>query len=281
MKQPLQKLVRVRVDFSGDSEQDVFTGHGYTEDLTTNGCQIETSTMVPPGRYVTLRVYRPKAAEPIQVELACVRWGDGRKLGVEFIRANGSSRNGVGRLVSSPDSDPVHEQPADTGEKPTSLTILLVDDNPDARALYSKVLTDAGHRVLEASSSIEAMQLCLNSIAIDLVIVDVILTVPELRPPAKTALFCRVNGPQLIQDMLAVRKQVRALIISALDAKRLKNYGVVLGAIPFLQKPFVKKQLLNSIATVGTLSPLVWTAPSPNSECEQQINLSDCYGAGS
>lgn len=266
MKRQPRKLVRVRVDFSSDSEEEAFTGHGYTEELNTTGCQIETSTMLPPGRYLTVRLYRPNAAAPIQVELARVRWANGRKFGVEFIRMNRASQSGLQQLAPSPEGDPVQDPLAHTVSATPSLTILLVDDDPDARLLYRKVLTNAGHRVLEASGSLEAMQLCLDHVTIDVAIVDVVLTVPDLQLLAKTARFRRVNGPQLIQDMVAVRKQLRALIISALDPTQLKNYGVVLGTIPFLQKPFSKEQLLNSIATVGTLPPLVWTAPAPSSD---------------
>lgn len=271
MKRKVRKLVRVRVDFSSDSEEEAFTGHGYTEELNTTGCQIETSTVLPPGRYLTLRFYRPNATEPIQVELARVRWTEGRKFGVEFIRANRASQSDLHQLVSTPD-DSVDESVANRGSTP-SLTILLVDDDPDARVLYSKVLTNAGHRVLQASGSVEAMQLCLDHVTIDLAIVDVVLAVPELQLLAKTARFRRVNGPQLILDMVAVRKQLRALIISALDAPQLKDYGVVTGTLPFLQKPFSKAQLLNSIATVGTLPPLVWTAPAPISDLLDQLSM--------
>lgn len=271
MKRTPRKLLRVRVDFSTSSEEETFTGHGYTEELNTTGCQIETSTVLPPGRYLTLRFYRPNVAEPIQVELARVRWVKGRKFGVEFIRANSASQSGLHQLVSSPDGDSIDESLANSGSATTSLVILLVDDDPDARMLYSKVLSNAGHRVLEASGSLEAMQLCLDHATIDLAIVDVVLAVPELQLLAKTARFRRVNGPQLIQDMVAVRKQLRALIISVLDSKQLKDYGVGLGTIPFLQKPFSKEQMLNMIATVLTLPPLVWTAPSPiMSACSQQ-----------
>ena len=259
MKRKPRKLLRVRVDFSTDSEEEAFTGHGYTEEINTTGCQIETSTMLPPGRYLTLRFYRPNVAEPIQVELARVRWVEGRKFGVEFIRADSASQTRLHQLVSAPNGD--NESLAQRESPTPSLTILLVDDDPDARVLYSKVLTKAGHRVLQASGSVEAMQLCLDHPSIDLAIVDVVLDVPEFQVVPKTPQFRRVNGPQLIQDMVALRKQFRALIVSALDPTQLKDYGVDLGTIPFLRKPFSKEQLLNSIATVGTLPPLVWAFP--------------------
>lgn len=262
MKRVPRKLVRVRVDFSSDSEEEVFTGHGYTEEITTTGCQIETSTLVAPGRYLTLRFYRPHETEPIQMELACVRWAKGRNFGVEFIRVNTASQRGLEQLAPSANSSPVDDALVNTGGATTPLTILLVDDDPDARVLYSKVLTDAGHRVVQACGSVEAMQLCLGPTPIDVAIVDVVLTVPELQLLAKTTRFRRIHGPQLIQDMVAVRNQLRALIISALAPNQLKDYGVVVGTIPFLQKPFSKEQLMNIIATVLTLPPLGRTAPS-------------------
>jgi len=258
-----RKLVRIRVEFSSESEEGAFTGHGYTEEINTTGCQIETSTIVSPDRYLTLRFYRPNVAEPIQVELARVRWAQGRNFGVQFIRVNRASQRGLEQIAPSTNDYPVDDALPNTGCATVPLTILLVDDDPDARMLYSKVLTKAGHRVLQASGSVEAMQLCLEHVTIHLAIVDVVLTVPELQLLAKTARFNRVNGPQLIQDMVAVRNRLRVLIVSALDPKQLKDYGVVVGTIPFLQKPFSKEQLLNSIATVLTLPPLGWTAPSP------------------
>src|SRR5262245_50162954 len=115
MKRQARKLVRVRVNFSSDSEEEAFTGHGYTEELNTTGCQIETSTLLPPGRYLTLRFYRSNATEPIQVELARVRWAEGRKFGVEFIRANRASQSSLHQLATSSQGDLVHDPLVDTG----------------------------------------------------------------------------------------------------------------------------------------------------------------------
>lgn len=255
MQRLSRKLVRMRVDFSSSSEDEEFTGHGYTIDLNANGCQIETATVLPPGRYLTLRFYEANTHQAIQVELARVRWAEGRHFGVEFIQRDVKTQAYFDRVSPSQ----VNSTSSSTVE--VALTIIVVEDNPDEMLLYSKVLSSGGHKVLQAPGSIEAMKLCLTQPTIDLALVDVVLTVPVFRLQDKTAHFHRVNGPQLVRDMVAVRKQLHALFMSSLNQAQLKDHGVVLGSRSFLQKPFSKDQLLSSIATALRQPPLVWTPP--------------------
>jgi len=48
------------------------------------------------GDYVQLRLFFPDQARPMDVSLAAVRWIDGKKIGVEFIR---SSKDRPGETV--------------------------------------------------------------------------------------------------------------------------------------------------------------------------------------
>ncbi|WP_083447693.1 PilZ domain-containing protein [Nitrospira moscoviensis] len=257
MQRPSRKLVRMRVDFSSSSEDEEFTGHGYTIDLNANGCQIETATVLPPGRYLTLRFYEANTHHAVQVELARVRWAEGRHFGVEFIHRDAKTHAYFDRV------SPPQLMSGPSGAVDVALTIMVVEDNPDEMLLYSKVLSSGGHKVLQAAGSIEAMKLCVTQPAIDLALVDVVLTVPVFRLQDQAAQFHRVNGPQLVRDIVAVRKRIHVLFMSSLNHAQLKDHGVVLGASSFLQKPFSKDQLLSSIATTLEQPPLVWTPPPP------------------
>jgi len=260
MQRQQRKLVRVRVDFSSSSEAEEFTSHGYTEDITTNGCQIESTTIVPPGRYLTVRFYLPNSTEMVRVELARVRWVEARHFGVEFIALQGESRTALDRLAG-----PTQER-ISTDQAPMlaglSNSILVVEDDPDQMLLYSTVLHKAGHKVLQAAGSIEAMKVCFAVPKIDLAIVDVMLKPPELRVQSSTDRFHRVNGPQLVRDLLAVRKQLRILFISAFSPAELRNHGLLLGSFPFLQKPLSKEQFLETIGMVLAAPAVAWTPPS-------------------
>lgn len=111
------------------------------------------------------------------------------------------------------------------------------------------------------SKEAEPPLLCVTEPRIDVAVIDAVLTQPEPWPGVK-AQVRRVNGPQLIQDMLAIRKALRAILISASEPAELADFGVVLNGVPFLQKPFSKEQFLDQIGNVLASPPLKWTPPA-------------------
>lgn len=260
MQRKPRKQLRLRVDFSCSSEQETFTGHGHTLDINENGCQIESATSLPTGRYLTLRFYLPKSSAPIQVELARVRWVKARHFGVEFISRPSNAHRGpeLAESVAPSETGNAHDAPARDG----SHTVLVVDDNAGERVLYSRILAGAGYHALHAPDSIEAMKLCVTEPRIDVAVIDAVLTLPEPCRQGVKAQVRRVNGPQLIQDMLAIRKALRAILMSASEPAELADFGVVLNGVPFLQKPFSKEQFLEQIGNVLASPPLKWTPPA-------------------
>jgi hypothetical protein len=54
--------------------------------LSAPGCLLETPLPLRPGEYVQLRMSHVPGQPPLFIELAAVRWVDGWKAGLEFIR---------------------------------------------------------------------------------------------------------------------------------------------------------------------------------------------------
>jgi PilZ domain-containing protein len=63
------------------------------------GCAIQSRKRVQPGSYLEMRVLVPEATSSLHVGLAKVRWCEGRRFGVEFIRMPGEDQIRLGRLV--------------------------------------------------------------------------------------------------------------------------------------------------------------------------------------
>ena len=111
-----------------------------------------------------------------------------------------------------------------------SLLILIVDDDEDLRILARKVLTRAGHRVIEAASGVEGLDM-IASQSPDLLVLDLVM--PE------------VDGFEVLRRLRA-RQTGRALPVIVLtahgDEERARS-SFELGATDFLAKPFTPPQL--------------------------------------
>lgn len=71
-------------------------GEGRIIDISLPGCLMESSDSPKPGDYVQLKLSLPDRQPAIRVSLAVVRWVEGNRCGVEFIR---SSKNDQARLA--------------------------------------------------------------------------------------------------------------------------------------------------------------------------------------
>ena len=76
--------VECSVMFAGESA----IGEGRILDLSLPGCLLESPEKMFPGEYVQLRLFLPNHQTPLQVSLAAVRWVDGCRVGLEFIRTS-------------------------------------------------------------------------------------------------------------------------------------------------------------------------------------------------
>lgn len=131
-----------------------------------------------------------------------------------------------------------------------SETILLVDDQSDARALARRILERNGYRVLEAHNGAEGLRVCLQHQGrIDLMITDVIM--PEL------------TGIQLAERVAETRTDMRVLFTSGYGMSATGQH--VLGPrTPFLQKPFTVESLARKVREV--LDTPFDSLPSPPSQ---------------
>jgi CheY-like chemotaxis protein len=106
--------------------------------------------------------------------------------------------------------------------------ILIIDDDPDARALLEQVLTSAGHRTITAAEGDEGLKRYLSE-PVDLVITD--LFMPE-RDGFETIAELHRRSPDL--PIIAMSGRTPALLPAAR----------AMGAKEILQKPFSSDQLL-------------------------------------
>ncbi len=109
-----------------------------------------------------------------------------------------------------------------------SATILVVEDEPSVRALFTAALRQEGYRVLEARNGAEALQIFHDcGGAVDLVVTD-------MRMPY-------VGGSELASKLKMERQDLPMLFVSGYAS------DVQLGPMTaLLQKPFVKADLLHA-----------------------------------
>ena len=108
--------------------------------------------------------------------------------------------------------------------------VLVVDDDPDVRALANKALRQDGHVVLEAASGAEALAL-VESESPDLVVLDLLM-------PIQGGLeVLKILRGQLATATLPV------VILTAMDDEATTRAGFDLGATDYLTKPFTIPQL--------------------------------------
>ncbi len=72
---------RLSVAFSGTNLQ----GDGLVTNLALGGCAVESSSGVPTGMPLALRVLLPEGGDPLEVDMAVVRWAAVGKCGVQFL----------------------------------------------------------------------------------------------------------------------------------------------------------------------------------------------------
>ena len=109
-------------------------------------------------------------------------------------------------------------------------TILLVEDEEAVRMVASRVLTERGYRVLEASNGREALVLAERvGTGIDLVLTDMIM--PEM------------GGQELADHVTRILPGARLMYMSGYSEADKLQRGVRESGEPFLQKPFSSDNL--------------------------------------
>ena len=87
--------VECGVVFAGDHA----VGEGRMLDLSLPGCLLQSAIPLVAGEYVQLRLFLPDLETPLHIPLAAVRWVDGSRVGLEFIRTSSEEQRRLEQFV--------------------------------------------------------------------------------------------------------------------------------------------------------------------------------------
>ena len=110
-------------------------------------------------------------------------------------------------------------------------TILLVEDEPAAKGLFSQALNREGYTVHEARNGVEALEVMKGISHIDVLVTDVVM--PYMK------------GPELARQLLAKQPDLKVIFVSGYVAP-----GDLGPHEALLQKPFVRQQLIDKVKEV-------------------------------
>jgi PAS domain S-box-containing protein len=118
-----------------------------------------------------------------------------------------------------------------------SETILVVEDEPQVRAVTVRTLRAAGYRVLVASEGVEAMAISAQArTPIQLLVTDVVMPGP--------------NGRAVAEAIARVQPGLRVLYVSGYTGDAIARHGVLEAGVALLQKPFTPAALLAGVRGV-------------------------------
>ena len=136
------------------------------------------------------------------------------------------------RTDAKPDAIPSQPPPSEGGRG--SETILLVEDDQQVRAVARGILRRGGYTVLEAPGAGEALLVVEQySARIHLLVTDVVLP--------------RMNGPQLVERIRALRPDIRVLFMSGYTDEAIIQHGMLDSGVTFLQKPITPDTLTRKV----------------------------------
>jgi two-component system cell cycle response regulator len=120
---------------------------------------------------------------------------------------------------------------------PIRAKILVVDDEAAIREYEATLLSELGHEVLAAADGAEALRLAREKQP-DLVLLDIMM--PEL------------SGIEVCRQLRADprTRDVRVIVVSAVDAKRALEESIIAGADDFLAKPINALELMVRVRSI-------------------------------
>lgn len=89
--------VELPVSFSGDGE----AGGGLVSVLSVKGCTVISDELILPGATLALHIQLPEQYAPLKIDLAEVRWAQGRECGLEFLRLRLEEKQRLHRFISA------------------------------------------------------------------------------------------------------------------------------------------------------------------------------------
>jgi PAS domain S-box-containing protein len=155
-----------------------------------------------------------------------------------------SVRSEVGRgstftvyLPQSAQSDSQHRVAAVSESRSGNETILLVEDQDSVRGIARAALARHGYTVIEASNGKEALALVEQRHgSIQLVLTDIVMP--------------GMDGRELAKQIALKHPKIRILYMSGFADTLLGSDGILELGLPFIQKPFTPKVLLQKVREV-------------------------------
>lgn len=119
-----------------------------------------------------------------------------------------------------------------------SETVLLVEDEPEVRALVRESLERSGYRILEAGDGHEALAVCGQCKGrIDLLLTDVVMP--------------GMGGRELARRLASLQPHMKVLYTSGYTDDTVIRHGVLQSGMAYIQKPF------NSVTLTGKVRELL------------------------
>jgi len=116
-------------------------------------------------------------------------------------------------------------------------TVLLVEDNPEVRAIIGEILRGERYQVLEAADSDEGMlRFTKHGAQVRLLLVDVIM-------PGR-------GGLELYREIRTLNSEVRVLFMSGYPEEHIRARGVLANDLAFISKPLAPAELLSRVRSI-------------------------------
>lgn len=136
-------------------------------------------------------------------------------------------------------------------------TVLVVDDETAVLKMCKTLLEQAGFSVLTAEGSSEALKICKNHPGdVDLLVTDLILPPPGFSLASGNNEFPHVHGHELAVRALRMRENLRVVLMSGNIEKDLVGYGIKIGSVPFIAKPFESQAIVELVHRTLQSPPL-------------------------
>jgi two-component system cell cycle sensor histidine kinase/response regulator CckA len=127
------------------------------------------------------------------------------------------------------------------GQERGGETVLVVEDEPQVRAITVNMLKTRGYNVLEAADAAQALALAGETPVIQMLVSDVVM--PDL------------SGPEVASRVQAAHPDIRVLFMSGYTDEAVSRHGVSGGSAAFLQKPFTGRQLASKVREILQMPP--------------------------
>jgi len=117
-------------------------------------------------------------------------------------------------------------------------TILIVDDEPEVRAVAVDVLRAKGYRTLDTGDPMLALRIARTETEpIHLLLTDVVMPL--------------MNGRELAEQVRVIRPAIKVLFMSAYSTDTVEDYGIrIAPGVPFVVKPFTMEDLATKVRAI-------------------------------